>query len=286
MVATALALGLALSGCGSEAESKPAAGGDGSPASMVPSDIRDKGVLTIAGDASYPPIGFMGEDGTTIEGLDAELAAELGKVLDLKVKDVNTSFDSIIPGLQGRKYDMGMSWMNDTEERQKVVDFVDYSRDGSSILAKADASAAPTTLDELCGLSVAVQKGTVQQNDATAQSSKCEDAGKDKVDVQTYPDQSAANLALISGRADVTIADTPVAVWQEKQTKGKLKISGEPYGAVYHGIALVKGSGMVDAVAAAMQELMDNGTYGKILAKWGMDNAVIDKVLVNGKARS
>lgn len=292
LVISTAVLALGAAACGGSAEPDPGTAKDSQqstsadgPAALLPDDVREAGEITVAGDASYPPIGMMADDGVTMEGLDSELADALGEVLGVTFNHQNTSFDSIIPGLQGDKFQLGMSWMNDTEERRAVVDFIDYSKDGSSILVRADGP-HPESLEELCGLKVAVQKGTAQQEDATNQSKACEDAGNDAVSVLTYPDQTAANLALTSGRADLTIADTPVAVWQVDQTGGELEISGEPYGAVYHGIAALKGSDVVPAVAAAMQELMDNGTYGEILSKWGMDDAAIDEVLVNGEPLS
>ncbi len=257
--------------------------GVGEAAELLPDEIKDQGYITVAGDASYPPIGFMDDDGVTIVGLDKELADLLSAELGVELRLENASFDAIIPGLQGGKYDAGMSWMNDTEERRQVVDFIDYSQDGSSMFVPAGSDAKPESLEDLCGLSVALQKGTVQQTDAMAASEECEASGEEPVDVQVYPDQNAANGALASGRADVSIADTPVATWQVQESDGKFELSGQPYGEVYHGIAVIKGSELAEPLAVAMQALMDDGSYLEVLKKWGMEDAAIDTVLINGE---
>lgn len=268
----------------SEGTAASAGGAGGSEAAeLLPDDIKEQGFITVAGDASYPPIGFMDEDGVTIVGLDHDLAELLSAELGVELQIENASFDSIIPGLQGGKYDAGMSWMNDTEERRQVVDFIDYSKDGSSMFVPTESEARPESLEDLCGLRVAVQKGTVQQTDAETASQDCEAAGKDAVEVQVFPDQSAANNALASGRADVSIADTPVASWQVNESGGKFELTGEPYGAVYHGIAVIKDSELAQPLAVAMQAIMDDGSYLKVLEEWGMEDAAIDEVLINGE---
>lgn len=295
----AAGLSLTLAACGGDASSdntpdpdngdagqsadNAGTGEGGAAADLLPDEIKDKGFIAVAGDASYPPIGFMDEDGVTIVGLDHELAELLSAELGVEMRVENASFDSIIPGLQGGKYDAGMSWMNDTEERRQVVDFIDYSEDGSSMFVPAESEARPGTLEELCGLRVAVQKGTVQQTDAEAASQDCESAGNDPVEVQVFPDQNAANSALASGRADVSIADTPVASWQVTESDGMFELTGEPYGAVYHGIAVIKDSELAEPLAVAMQAIMDDGSYLEVLEKWGMEDAAIDEVLINGE---
>lgn len=280
---TSVALLLLVSACGASGESatETVDGDIDNPVTLVPKEIAERGYITVGADASYPPIGFMGDDGTTIEGLDSDLAHAMSEVLEVEFRETNSSFDAIIPGLQGGKFDIGMSWMNDTPERREVVDFINYSQDGTSILVPTGSEKKPETLGDMCGMRIAVQKGTAQQTDATEQSKKCSSGGEEEIRVQTYPDQTAANLALDSGRADLTLADTPIVAWQVKQTKGKLEVAGEPYGKVHHGIAVPKDSEMTVAIAAAMQELIDNGEYQEILDEWDMGIAAIDEVLIN-----
>jgi polar amino acid transport system substrate-binding protein len=251
-------------------------------AAEVPAKIKSKGTLTVAADATYAPNEFIGSDGHTVEGMSPDLGHALAAVMGLKVKVVNASFDTIIPGLQSGKYDLGISSFTDTKEREKVVDFVTYFSAGTSFYVKAQGGAAITTLADLCGHKVAVERGTTQAADATAQSAKCKKAGKPAVSVLVFPDQNAANLALSSGRGQVGMADSPVAAYIVKKSSGQFKLSGTPYGTAPYGIAIPKGNGMAQPILDALKELISNGTYMSILTKRGIQEGAITSPTING----
>ena len=121
----------------SKAAGTAASGVDAALRAKLPAAIRDKGTLTVAADATYPPNEFIGQDGKTVEGMDADLAAALAGAVGLKASVKNATFDSIIPGLAAHKYDLGMSSFTDTKEREKTVDFVTYFSAGTSFYVKA-----------------------------------------------------------------------------------------------------------------------------------------------------
>jgi polar amino acid transport system substrate-binding protein len=253
-----------------------------SVATKVPGAIKSKGSLTVAADATYAPNEFIGSDGHTVVGMDADLANALGQVMGLRVKVVNATFDTIIPGIVSGKYDLGVSSFTDTKARQQTVNFVTYFVAGTSFYVKASGGPVITSLADLCGHKVAMEKGTTQQADATAQNTKCKAAGKPAVSLQIFNDQNAVNLALSSGRADVAMADSPVAAYQEKQSNGTFKLSGQPYGTAPYGIAMAKNSGLDKPVLAALKVLIANGTYTKILDKWGVQAGAITNPVING----
>ena len=253
-----------------------------SPSSLVPPTIKSKGTLTVAADATYAPNEFIGSNGKTVVGMDADLAQAIGKQLGLKVNVVNATFDSIIPGLSAGKYDLGMSSFTDTKAREKVVDFVTYFSAGTSFYVKRSGGPTINSLADLCGHTVAVEKGTTQQTDATAQNGKCKKSGKPGVTVSTFPDQNGANLAISSGRAQVGMADSPVAAYQVKQSHGQFKLTGRAYGTAPYGIAIPKGNGMAKAVLSAVKALMANGQYMKILTTWGIQAGAIKNPQING----
>ena len=120
-------------------------------AATVPASVKSAGTITIAMDATYAPDEFIAPDGSTIVGMDADLATAISQVLGLKAKLVNATFDTIIPGIQSGKYDMGASSFTDTMARQKVVDFVDYFTAGEGFYVKTGSSLA------FNGLSIAVR---------------------------------------------------------------------------------------------------------------------------------
>jgi polar amino acid transport system substrate-binding protein len=286
-VVVVLALG-ALSACGSSAK-KPAAkasvgppAGGGAAASQVPASIRSKGTLVVAADATYAPNEFIGPDGHTVTGMDADLVRALGQQMGLKVSVVNANFASIIPGLAAGKYDIGASSFTDTKVREQTVDFVTYFTAGTSFYTRVQGGAAVGALVDLCGHSVAVESGTTQQTDATAQDKKCRAGGKPGVSVLVFPDQNAANLALRSGRAQVGMADSPVSAYAVKQSEGAFKLVGSSYGTAPYGLAMPKGSGLPQAVLAALKALIADGRYAAILDKWGVGSGAITKPTING----
>jgi polar amino acid transport system substrate-binding protein len=288
----ALVAGGLIAGCGSSGNdngtSTPSGGGgatattDKAIAAQVPASFKKKGTLKIAADATYAPNEFVGPDGKTVMGMDVDLADALTKVMGLKGNVVNANFDGIIPGLAAKKYDLGMSSFTDTKEREKTVDFVTYFSAGTSFYVKAQGGPAITGLDSLCGHKVAAEKGTTQADDATAQDKKCKAAGKAGVTVSVFPDQNGANLAINSGRADVGMADSPVADYQVKQSGAAFKTVGKPYGTAPYGIAIPKDNGMAPAVRDALSALIANGGYKQILTKWGVEDGAITTPTING----
>lgn len=259
---------------GSAGSSAPGGSAD-SPASLVPAAIKSKGTLTVATDATYAPNEFIKPGSSTIVGLDPDLAVALGKQLGLKLNLVNAKFDTIIPGLQSGKYDMGLSAYTDTKAREKVVDFVVYYQTGESFFVKSSETATYAGLESLCGKKVSVENGTTEQSDAEGQSTKCTAAGKAKVEVLSFADQNAANLAVSSGRADLGFADTQVVGYMLTQSNGQFKETGKPVNVTPSGIALPKGNGMAAAVQAALKNMVADGTYATVFKQWGMEMNMI-----------
>lgn len=297
-IASAAATLLAV-GCGSGASSTapagptraaaagniPAAHLDQAARSELPAAIRAKGTLVVGTSADYAPLEFVAPDGHTIVGMDADLARAIGQVLGLKVQMVNASFESLIPGLAASRYNLVMAGMNDYKSREKVVTFVDYFSAGTSFYERSSGGPSIQSLAGLCGHSVAVESGTSEQTDANAQKAACARAGKPAVTVLVFNDQNAANLALASGRAQVGMADSPVAGYIVKQSHGQFKLVGKSYGTVPDGIAMPKHEAMAKPVLAAVKDLMADGTYVKILATWGVQAGALAAPRVNGAIR-
>ncbi len=249
---------------------------DDAIASAAANAVSQSGQLSIASDATYPPMEFFGpSDNTTVIGADADISKALGQIMGLQAKVENTPFDSILPGLTAGKYDLGISSFTDSLDRQKTNDFVTYAQAGTSFYASADSDVNPASLADLCDHSVAVEKGTTQQEDAEGQAGKC------KVDVQVYPDQNGANLAISSGRAELGMADSPVAAYIVEQSDGKFKL-GEAYGVAPYGIAMKKGSALAQPVLDAVKALYADGTMQKIFDYWQLPGAAISNPQING----
>lgn len=281
-----LVLGLALAGCSAAAgETQPAAEADPDIAALLPDDIAQRGTILVGNDGANPPFEYMGEDGTTFEGVDPDLARAMGELLGVEIQFVQTSFDAIIPALQAGTIDMAMNSIGDTKEREEVVDFVTYYHNGTTIVVEK-GNPLDLAPDALCGARVGVIRGSLQQNTMLpARAEACEADGEKAPSEHAYANVSEIALALGSGQVDALLADIPPAVDAASKNPG-LEVVGPSFkNPNPGGIALPKGSDLADALAAAMSELMDNGTYEEILAEHGLEDIAIEEPEFNG-ARS
>ncbi len=285
---------LATAACGSNSGGGQAGGGGGgkpsgssgvdtSLAKLVPSNIKSAGQVTVATDPTYAPMESIASNGNTIIGVDPDLGQALGKLLGVKFVFQKATFDGIIPGLASGKYGLGMSSFTDTKAREKVVNFVTYFKAGTALMVPSGNPKHLSVTDmSLCGHAVGAEKGTIQADDIASRSKKCTAAGKPAISQKVFPDQNAVNLALATGRIDAALADSGVAGYMAQQSNGKLTIVGQPYSTAPYGIAVPKNSGTFDkAIQGAVNKLIQNGTYDKILKKWSATQGAITKSQIN-----
>ncbi|MFC8721773.1 ABC transporter substrate-binding protein [Kitasatospora sp. NPDC057198] len=294
LTAAALAGTLLLTGCGSSAGSGGDAGSASDLHAQLPEQLRKDGVLRIGADLTYAPIGFKA-DGDRPDGLDVDLANAIGGVLGLRVQFSDVPFDRLRLGLQAREYDVVMSGMTDTAQRRdgvdeqarKVndgVDFVDYFATGTSIVTAKGNPQRITGPEDLCGRTIAVQRGTTQAGMLERQAAACERAGRKLTVTETDTDDQA--LALVAqGRAAADLDDAPVAAHAVKNGRagGQFQVVGDQWQVAPYGIAFAKEDTVLrDAVAKALDRLIRNGEYDKILAKWGLSGGAVQSAVVNG----
>jgi len=271
----------AAGGSASSGAAIPAATLDPAAVALLPAATKSKGSLTVALDATYAPDEMIDTDGHTIIGLDADLSVAIGQVLGLQTHLTNATFDTIIPGLQSGKFDVGNSSFTDTKDREKTVDFVTYFTAGEGYYVAANSSATFDGLDALCGHKVSVEAGTTEESDAKGQTATCQKEGKPAVTVLSFQDQNAANLAVSSGRAELGFSDSQVAAYIVAQSNGQFKLVGQPFSTAPYGIAVPK-NGLAPALLAAVKDLMASGIYTKILTKWGVQAGAITNPVING----
>jgi polar amino acid transport system substrate-binding protein len=277
---------LALSGCVNNEVAAPEPGStsdvevDQAAADLLPADIADAGVLEYGTDAAYPPNEFKDANGDPI-GWEIELADAVAAKLGLTSNYSIAKFDNIIPGITGAKYDVGVSSFFDTLERQQQVDMVDYYSTGTQWATRTGETVDP---DSACGLKVAVQNGTTQAlDDLPARSQACVDAGQPAIELLGYDTQDEATSALTLGRADATAADSPVVGYAVLQSEGELELVGEVYDTFFYGMPVAKDrEGIAEAIQAALQSLIDDGTYTEILEGWGVESGAVDEITING----
>jgi polar amino acid transport system substrate-binding protein len=248
---------------------------DDALAAMVPAAVSADGKIVFGADASYPPNEFTDTDGSTIIGLDVDLGTAVAQRLGLSAEFQNSAFSGIIPGIAGAKYELGMSSFSINDERVQTVDMVSYFSAGTSVAVKS-GNPDGIKADDLCGKAVGVQAGTVQVDDLAARSTACTSAGKPAIAVSELQAQTDVTLALTANRVVAMLADSPIVAYAAKTTEGAVEAVGEPYDTAPYGIVLAKNQGdFGKALQGAVQSLMDDGSYGKILEKWGVQAGAI-----------
>lgn len=284
---------LALSGCGSaDPAAAPAGAGtegkgkipttdvvssvkkDPAAAKLLPEKVRAAGTLTLASSIGTPPGAFYLEDGKTLAGADVDFADAVARVLGVKLKREVASFEAILPALGSGKYDLGTGNFGVTDERRKTIDFVTYINDGQGFAVRDDSKLKNVTeLTQLCGLTVGTSAGTTFE--ATLEENKhvCADAGEKAYDVKTYADQAAVWISLQQGRSDVVMSTINGLRYAVTQQKG-LRFLNE-FKRLDVGFAFKKGTPLAPAFQAAVNSLRTDGTYDRILKKWGTTESAI-----------
>jgi polar amino acid transport system substrate-binding protein len=285
------ALAVTLAGCGGGSTGGSSTGGaagtnptpstavDAALAAKVPAAITSAGKIIIGTDSTYAPSEYLDTDGKTVIGFDVDLFNAVAAKLGLKTQWQSAKFDDIIPGVGTGKYNIGVSSFTVNADREKQVTMVSYFSAGTQWAAKSGANIDP---DNACGKKVAVQTSTVQVDDITARSKKCTDGGKSAITIDQYQAQSDATSAVITGKDDAMLADSPVCAYAVKQTNGQLALAGQIYDSAPYGYVLPKDQAdFGGAIASAVQELIADGTYKNILSRWGVDAGSISTPAVN-----
>ncbi|MBB4929953.1 polar amino acid transport system substrate-binding protein [Lipingzhangella halophila] len=290
-----LALTLALTGCGSgddedgggiqselDVPPPPEVEADPDLADMVPEDYREQGTLTVGADSSYAPGEFLDADGETVIGYNVELFDAVAAKLDLDTEWQESTFGTIIEGVDSGKYDVGSSSFTINEDRMEQVTMVSYYVVGTQWFTAA-GNPENVDPDNACGMSIAVQRDTIQVPDLETRSEQCEDDGDPAIDIQQYERQDQATEAIMSGKNDAGLADMPVALYAVERTDGQLETLGEQYEAAPYGVLVnPEETELAEAIAAGYQSIMDDGTYEEILGNWELsDQGTLDTSEVN-----
>jgi polar amino acid transport system substrate-binding protein len=288
-VVAASVAALALSACGSSSLSGEPGGGGSAPSvsvsqnadlsSKLPESIKSAGVIKIGTDASYAPNEFLAGDGKTVQGFDVDLFNAVAAKFGVKTKWEPADFSSIITGVQGKKYDIGISSFTINDQRKKQVNMVSYFSAGSQ-WATAKGNPKGVDPENSCGKNIAVQTGTVQEtDDLPVRQKKC---GSNKINVLSFKDQSQATNAVVTGKADAMLADSPIVAYAVKQSGGKLEALGDIYEAAPYGYVLPKDqTDFAQAIVEALTEIEKDGAYKAALEKWGVDQGAISDFAVN-----
>lgn len=249
---------------------------------MLPADKRSG--LTWTTSSGYPPMELLGSNDTDIIGVDPAFAHAISRVLGVPMKMEDADFNAMIPGLVSGRYDVLASSMTDTEERRETTTFINYVQSGNAFLVAEGNPLGVKTPMDLCGKTIAVVDAGSSAALAEEKSGECEKAGETAYTILAFPGDGEANLALSSGRAQATVTDYPVAVSRAAEKDSGMTAVPIEGGESVWGLGVDNSQPeLAKAVQAALQKLMDDGDYEKILAAWQVEAMAIDRATINGR---
>ncbi|MFG3223491.1 ABC transporter substrate-binding protein [Kitasatospora sp. NPDC048194] len=292
LAAAALLPVLALAACGSDPKIAGAAGAGGSAAAedvvsglarsetaaaLLPEKVRAAGVLTFGSSFGTPPSAFYADQaGRKPVGVDVDFTDAVAKLLGLTVRREEAAFETILPALDSGKFDVGTGNFGVTTARLKTIDFVTYVDDGQGFAVKKDNTAVQpiTDLAQLCGLTVGTGAGTTFETTLNSKKGVCTDAGKKPYEVKAFSESGALLTALQQGRVDVEMSTINGLRHQAAQDAAGVRFLNE-FHRLDVGFAFKKGSELTPAFQAAVNQLIKDGTYQRILRKWGITDSAI-----------
>lgn len=277
-----------LAACSSSGTSTPPTGSNptSNPATAtiaLPTDLITPGVLTVGSDTTYPPQEYIDPTTHKAAGFDVDLITAIAKLMGLQVNIVSTKFDTILDDLVAKRFDVVVSAVTITPDRQKQVDFVPYLNAGESLLVQKGNPKNIQSTDDLCGLSVGVQYGTIEQGVLQSSSDNCLEQDKPAINIITPQDQTAVIQLLATNRVVATYQDSPVTAYYIKQNPGQFEVGGSVVFPKPEGIAVRKNDpSMLNAIQTDYNLVKAAGTYHQLILKWELLNeelSVVDRRL-------
>ena len=259
---------------------------DPSLAALVPADIKARGTLVVGSPATFPALNFYAADGTTLVGHDWDLAVAVAKRLGLRPEHSDIDYAALIPGLKSGRIDTLNAGMSDTAKRQQEIDFVDYRMDGVVFLVPEGNPDKVSKPDSLCGLSTAAVTGTITVDRARKWSDNCVAAGKKPIGLTETEDTSQMQSQLRSGRINFLPGDLATLSYIATSVN-----DGKAFDLIDDEIIDMKPTGfgfskerkeLTTAVQRALQSLIDDGTYAKIMKAWNLQDLEVKSSVING----
>ncbi len=249
-------------------------------AKLLPPEVAKSKTFTVAVALGSPPDDFHNAKGEIV-GWEIDILRAATQSLGVQLELRPTTFDTLIPGLQAKRFDAAVGQMGVTVVREKVVDMIGTLLGNELFAALSDNPIKVASLDDLCGVTVGTTRGSREMVFASEHQPKCAAAGKPPINALAFNDGNSAAEALMSKRVDLFWLGSTAVSYFVGESKGRTKVVGHYTDTSYIGIAFPKGSDMAKPMQAAVQHLIDNGTYTKIVTKWGLGSSAIKHVPLN-----
>ena len=256
-------------------------------AKLVPADIKARGTLRVGSQQTFPPVEFREPGKSEVVGVSADLLAEVARRLGLRLEYIQGEYASLIPGVEADRFDIASGGISDTEEREQKLDFVNYMYSGGAMmtLAENSALAGARTIDDFCGRTTATLLGSrVIMGAVEAASERCTKGGKRPIKTEQLPSAPDARMQLDLKRVDAYMGDFPALVYMGSQFPGRYRIVGGNYILTPYitSWAFAKNrSALRDAVQRVTQEMVKDGSYRKLMDKWGVGGGALPEISIN-----
>lgn len=246
----------------------------------APTGLASPGHLTF-GTTNPPPA--PGLTPVNLQGFEFDLSTALAQMMCLKPAYVVLAFSGLFPGLQAHKFDLAIAGIGITAQRSKSFSFVPYFLGGIRLMVRKDSGLFFKNEQELCGHSIAVLAGSVEAHDIAKYQPLCP-AGH-AMTVRILPSNNEIVEQLRKGTVQVAFLDwAPVADIVRRNGNdfavGSPILTGEPPGQPRHrdGLMVRLGDTAIErALSAALAHLEADGSYDKLLQKWGLEEGDIRK---------
>jgi polar amino acid transport system substrate-binding protein len=262
-------------------------------AALVPQSVKSSGSITV-GVIQSPPYSIIGANGA-ISGADNDLITAAAALLGLKTDFVSTTSEEVVTGLSAGRFD-AVTDRGDFLQRHATTDTIDLQKSTTSGLVPASAASSMKAITDICGLNVGMQQGTITDQSITAVDKACSAAGKATVQADYYPSSAAMELAMRSGRINVVLDSVATNLYAAKELDGQMSnidftgTAGLPgFSNDLLGIAFNSSNkALATAFVQAFKQLISNGTYNTIFAKYGAapEEVTVGQVKINGSDNS
>lgn len=254
----------------------------------LPAHVKDSGELKSVTSGALPPYTVPAEGETSFVGASIDMKDALGKVLGVEVSiQPVEGLAGVLSGMASGRYDFAMGPIGDYPDRQADSDFLDWVKDFVAFLVPNGNPDDIESIDDTCGLKVAVQAGGSAEEVINEQSEKCTEDGHPAVEVQSFPDQPSGVLAVKSGRSDAFFTSQSIVTYYVAQDPGQLTPAAmnKPNGfdPIRQGAIFPKNSELLPVMTDAVQVLFENGTYEKIMKLWGLEGQILPEPTINLK---
>ncbi|WP_241581687.1 ABC transporter substrate-binding protein [Rosenbergiella nectarea] len=226
----------------------------------------------ISGEGAAP-LTVYAEDNKTLIGSEPDIARLVASALGLKLRIIVTSWEDWPLGVTSGKYDAAISNITVTKARKEKFDFATYRKDLLGFYVPTHSTiTAITRAEEIAGKRIIVGSGTNQEAILLAWNQQNIHAGLPPVTPVYMTSSAAQALALQSGRADAWFGPNVNGAWQAAKT-GRTHLVGNVDGgwpqAAHIAVTLKKGNDLAPAVAAAIDGAIKEGSYQRVLNRWG-----------------